>query len=68
MQQGPIDTAPRDREILLVANFAPLDEAIFVARGKYLTERDAFAVEDRHSYGLPSLGWMTVHALSWIDI
>ncbi len=63
-----IDTAPRYREILLVANFAPIDETTFVARGKYLAEREAFVVEDKQPHGLPSLGLMTVNALGWLDI
>lgn len=63
-----MDTAPHDREIFLVANFAPIDETVFVARAQYLAERQAFVVEDKQAHGLPSLGLITVNALGWLDI
>jgi hypothetical protein len=63
-----MDTASHTDEIFLVANLAPFDETVFVARGKYLPERDAFAVEDRPNNGLPSLGWITVNALGWLPV
>jgi len=68
LRMQAIETAPKDREIFLSANFAPLDETRFIARGRYLVERTAFAVEDRPARGLPSLGWMTVNAIGWLDI
>jgi len=63
-----MDSAPRDREIFLVANMAPFDETTFTARGRYLTDRNAFAVEDKQPHGLPSLGWITVNPLGWLDM
>ena len=52
----------------MVANFAPIDETRFIARGKFLVERYAFAVEDKPDQGLPGLGWMTVNAIGWLEI
>jgi hypothetical protein len=62
----PIDTAPRNREITLMANFAPIDDTIFVARGFFNLERNAWVVEDKPQHGLPSLGLMTVNPISWL--
>jgi hypothetical protein len=47
---------------------APFDETTFTARGRYLTDRKAFAVEDKQPHGLPSFGWITVNPLGWLDM
>jgi hypothetical protein len=62
----PMESAPHDREITLVANFAPIDDTIFIARGRFSAERCAWVVEDKPLHGLPSLGLMTVNAVSWL--
>lgn len=63
-----METAPRDREIFLRANFSPVDETVFTARGKYNNERRQWVVKDTQPHGLPSLGWMNVNAIGWLDI
>jgi hypothetical protein len=61
-----MDTAPRDREITIIANRAPIDETIIIARGRFNIERDAWVVEDKPPNGLPSLGSLTVNAVAWL--
>jgi len=65
---NPMETAPRDRLIFLRANFSPVDEAVFTARGKYDHKGRQWVVEDIQPHGLPSFGWMNVNAIGWLDI
>jgi hypothetical protein len=56
-----IDTAPRDRPITLratrmIVGLGPVDEPPFDTVAQFYPEHGFWAVEDKPSHGLPSLG------------
>jgi hypothetical protein len=65
-----MDTAPRDREIHLVATrtivgLGPIEERPFHVMGRLYPEYDIWAAEDRPENGLPSLGLIPLNPIGW---
>jgi hypothetical protein len=70
MSTFPMDTAPRDCEVTLLARrtvlgLGPVDERPFLVRGRCHPEHGIWAAEDRPPLDMPSLGLIPLEPTGW---